>query len=98
MGNGMYMLLGGAIAIVGIAVMILLCMLAAWISDYRVRVKINKAHKNYMTEKELRQCKEKLGEARDLIKNLLKVTYGDGWIYNYEWKVKADKFLGEIEE
>ena len=32
-------------------------------------------------------------EAKDLIRNLLRVTYGEGWNYSLDWKVKAEKFL-----
>ena len=42
-------------------------------------------------------CKEtvnKLKEAKDLIRNLLRVTYGEGWNYSLDVKVKAEDFLG----
>lgn len=42
-------------------------------------------------------CKEtvnKLKEAKDLIRNLLRVTYGEGWNYSLDVKVKAEQFLG----
>lgn len=35
----------------------------------------------------------KLAEAREIIKNLLRVTYGEGWNYSLDWKVKAEQFL-----
>lgn len=41
-------------------------------------------------------CKEtvnKLKEAKDLIRNLLRVTYGEGWNYSLDVKVKAEQFL-----
>ena len=38
---------------------------------------------------------EKLAEAKDLIRNLLRVTYGEGWNYSLDWKVKAEEFLKE---
>jgi hypothetical protein len=34
-------------------------------------------------------------EAKDLIRNLLRVTYGEGWNYSLDWKVKAEEFLKE---
>ena len=37
-------------------------------------------------------------EAKDLIRNLLRVTWGEGWNYSLEWKVKAEEFLKECEE
>lgn len=42
-------------------------------------------------------CKEtvnKLKEAKDLIRNLLRVTYGEGWNYSLDVKVRAEEFLG----
>lgn len=45
-------------------------------------------------------CKEtvnKLKEAKDLIRNLLRVTYGEGWNYSLDVKVKAEDFLKECE-
>ena len=37
-------------------------------------------------------------EAKDLIRNLLRVTYGEGWNYSLDWKVKAEDFLKECEK
>ena len=34
-------------------------------------------------------------EAKDLIRNLLRVTYGEGWNYSLQVKVEAEKFLKE---
>lgn len=42
MGKIGFMLLGGAITIVGLGILILICMLASWISDKRIMHKINK--------------------------------------------------------
>ena len=42
-------------------------------------------------------CKEtvnKLKEAKEIIRNLLRVTYGEGWNYSLDVKVKAEDFLG----
>lgn len=36
-----------------------------------------------------------LKEAKDLIRNLLRVTYGEGWNYSLDVKVKAEDFLKE---
>ena len=36
-----------------------------------------------------------LTEAKDLIRNLLRVTYGEGWNYSLDVKVKAEEFLRE---
>ena len=37
----------------------------------------------------------KLTEAKEIIHNLLRVTYGEGWNYSLDWKVKAEQFLKE---
>ena len=38
-----------------------------------------------------------LYKAKDLIRNLLRVTWGEGWNYSLDWKVKAEQFLKENE-
>ena len=40
---------------------------------------------------------DKLDTAKDLIRNLLRVTYGEGWNYSLDVKVKAEQFLGELD-
>lgn len=37
----------------------------------------------------------RLTEAKELIRNLLRVTYGEGWNYSLDVKVKAENFLKE---
>lgn len=37
-------------------------------------------------------------KAKDLIRNLLRVTWGEGWNYSLDWKVKAEQFLSEVEK
>ena len=39
-----------------------------------------------------------LTKAKDLIKNIIRVTWGEGWNYSLDWKVKAEQFIKEIEE
>ena len=41
---------------------------------------------------------DKLSEAMNLIKNIIRVTWGEGWNYSLDWKVKAEEFLGESYE
>ena len=41
---------------------------------------------------------EQLDKAKDLILNIVRVTWGEGWNYSLDWKVKADEFLKEGEE
>ena len=36
-----------------------------------------------------------LNKAKELIKNIIRVTYGEGWNYSLDWKVKAEQFLKE---
>ena len=40
-------------------------------------------------------CNSQLTKAKDLIRNLLRVTYGEGWNYSLDVKVKAEDFLKE---
>lgn len=42
--------------------------------------------------------KDQLTKAKELLKNIIKVTWGEGWNYSLDWKVKAEQFLKEIEE
>lgn len=35
------------------------------------------------------------GEAKELLKNIIRVTWGEGWNYSLDWKVKAEQFLKE---
>ena len=40
---------------------------------------------------------EQLLKAKEIIKRLLKATYGEGWNYSLQVKVEAEKFLKELE-
>ena len=40
---------------------------------------------------------DQLTKAKEIIKRLLKVTYGEGWNYSLQVKVEAEKFLKENE-
>ena len=40
---------------------------------------------------------KQLAKAKDLIENIIRVTWGEGWNYSLDWKVKAEQFLKEIE-
>jgi len=37
---------------------------------------------------------KKLGEAENLLRKVIRVTWGEGWNYSYDVKVKAEEFLG----
>ena len=38
---------------------------------------------------------DEINEAKKLIKNLIRVTWGEGWNYSLDWKVKAEAFLNK---
>ena len=38
---------------------------------------------------------EQLTKAKELIENLIRVTWGEGWNYSLDWKVKAEQFIKE---
>lgn len=44
-----------------------------------------------------KDLKYKLTKAKEIIKRLLKATYGEGWNYSLQVKVEAEKFLKELE-
>lgn len=48
---------------------------------------------------QLKRSKEQFTKAKEIIKRLLKATYGEGWNYSLQVKVKveAEKFLKESE-
>lgn len=35
-------------------------------------------------------------KAKEIIENIIRVTWGEGWNYSLDWKVKAEQFLKEI--
>lgn len=43
------------------------------------------------------RTQEQLTKAKKLIKNIIHVTWGEGWNYSLGWKVKAEQFLKENE-
>lgn len=40
-----------------------------------------------------RKDKEQLTKAKEIIENIIRVTWGEGWSYSLDWKVKAEQFL-----
>lgn len=36
---------------------------------------------------------KQLTKAKELIENIIRVTWGEGWNYSLDWKVKAERFL-----
>lgn len=43
---------------------------------------------------ELREREKKL---KEIIKNIIRITWGEGWNYSLDVKVKAEQFLKELE-
>ena len=41
---------------------------------------------------------QQLTKAKEIIKNIIRVTWGEGWNYSLDWKVKAEQFLSEVEK
>ena len=41
---------------------------------------------------------DQLAKAKNLIENIIRVTWGDGWNYSLDWKVKAEQFIRETEK
>ena len=50
------------------------------------------------TNKQIANLEKENAELRELIKNIIRVTWGEGWNYSLDWKVKAEQFLKEAEE
>ena len=50
-----------------------------------------------MSEKVEKQLREENAELKELIKNIIRVTWGEGWNYSLDWKVKAEQFLKNSE-
>ena len=57
---------------------------------------------NYPTIKELEKENVEvwgnLTKAKEIIKNIIRITWGEGWNYSLDWKVKAEQFIKEIEK
>ena len=48
--------------------------------------------------KEITNLQQENSELKELIKNIIRVTWVEGWNYNLDWKVKAEQFIKEIEK
>jgi predicted nuclease with TOPRIM domain len=59
-----------------------------------LKEKLNFSTQYYQGEK----AKEQLTKAKELIKNIIRVTWSEGWNYSPDWKVKAERFLSEVEK
>ena len=45
----------------------------------------------------IKELEDQLNKAKELIKNIIRVTWGEGWNYSLDWRVKAEQFLKEVE-
>ena len=52
-----------------------------------------------MSAKVEKQLRKENAELKELIKNIIRVTWGEGWNYSLDWKVKAEQFINsEVEK
>ena len=49
-------------------------------------------------EKQKKKDGKQLAKAKDLIEDIIRVTWGEGGNYSLDWKVKAEQFIKEIEK
>lgn len=49
------------------------------------------------TNKQFANLEKENAELKELIKNIIRVTWGEGWNYSLDWKVKTEQFLKESE-
>lgn len=58
----------------------------------------NKALEQYadLADGKVDEVKEQLTKAKEIIKNIIRVTWGEGFNYSLDWKVKAEQFLKEV--
>ena len=88
MGKVGFMLLGGAIAIVGLGVLILITMFASWIQAKVIMHKINKEN----------NLNRKLEKAKELLKRYVKIYANPYPEEEIELKNEAEQFLQEVSE
>lgn len=41
---------------------------------------------------------EQLTKAKDILRNVIRVTWGEGWNYSLDWKVNAEQYLKDLEK
>jgi len=41
----------------------------------------------------IKELQEENAELKELLKNIIRVTWGEGWNYSLDWKVKAEQFI-----
>lgn len=73
-----------------------------YVNNYEfTKVPIGEQYVNYITETDIEEgylagaknLEQENAELKDLIKNIIRVTWGEGWNYSLDWKVKAEQFL-----
>lgn len=55
-----------------------------------------KADINHSLIEQMADLESENAELKELIKNIVRVTWGEGWNYSLDWKVKAEQFLREL--
>ena len=49
-------------------------------------------------EQQKKKYEKQITKVKELIENIIRVTWGEGWNYSLDWKVKAEQFLSEVEK
>ena len=66
-----------------------------WISDTYSKLMQSECERK---DKSIAELEKQLEQATEIIKNIIRVTWGEGWNYSLDWKVKAEQFLKEVEK
>lgn len=85
MGKVGFMLLGGAIAIVGLGLLILIIMFVSWIQEKMIMYKINKQY----------NLNRQLEKAKELLKRYVKIYVNPYPEEEIELRNEAEKFIKE---
>lgn len=49
-------------------------------------------------EDQLEEANDKLNRAKELMLNMVRVTWGEGWNYSLDVKVKAEELIKEVKD
>ena len=49
-------------------------------------------------QKEKGDLIDEITEAKHIIQNIIRVTWGEGWGYSLDWRIRAEQFLKEIDK
>lgn len=58
----------------------------------------NEWYSEQICNKECSEVWGNLTKAKEIIENIIQVTWGEGWNYSFDWKVKAEQFLKDLEK